>query len=708
MKHFCSLLTASAAAACLAHAQCDQWTKTQDSVYAGVPGQAVCVASWDPDGPGPLAARAVVGNLYYGTSNDPSPRIDVFDGVRWSILGSINISPLSLAVFRNDLYVAGAESTDGVTPPGVFHWTGTQWERVLNPDAAATPAAVTHLTVWNDRLIAAGSFTSIGGSAANRIAAWDGTRWSPLGAGLPAATTGLAVFQNNLYAGAGTLLYMFNPDETWSSLPQSPLNGVRSVRGSTSRGVCETETHYLGAGHGNVSVVSFWNGSQWSDSTGFVRNLSGNVCEFRDGDYLACPEYIYHGVQNGAIILVGGANASRNPVAIAKSSCYAICAHAGGVLAAGVLTELGGAPGVNVAWFSGTTWKTLGPGFPTRHIVALAGDDEDLYVGSSYSDYEAQRDVYQVYRRHNGVVTRILQPTGGLNSLCQTPAGVFASHSGQVQQYNGIYWTTMPNPGSVAPSRLIEFRGELLAATSVGLFRYSQGWVNITTTPITTMAVGGDNLFVGGSFTSINGVTASRIARWDGAQFSPLGDGLEAAPFDITTDGARAWVCLNRQVREFSGSAWTVIGEVPSLNGDWIGKLKYSRERLYAIGSFSQMNGVNAADLAVWDGHQWQPMTAGAFATTINNAMLEVGNDLLFTGQFHADTNEPWNPIARWGRAPSLPRSDIDCNGGVDGSDVSAFFDLWERGSVLADINDDGAVDGTDSADFFYLWEQGR
>ncbi|MFT7462271.1 MAG: hypothetical protein ACI9EF_000611 [Pseudohongiellaceae bacterium] len=37
---------------------------------------------------------------------------------------------------------------------------------------------------------------------------------------------------------------------------------------------------------------------------------------------------------------------------------------------------------------------------------------------------------------------------------------------------------------------------------------------------------GGPALYVGGNFTSVNGVSASRLARWDGAAFSDVGRGL--------------------------------------------------------------------------------------------------------------------------------------------------------------------------------------
>lgn len=51
--------------------------------------------------------------------------------------------------------------------------------------------------------------------------------------------------------------------------------------------------------------------------------------------------------------------------------------------------------------------------------------------------------------------------------------------------------------------------------------------------------------------------------------------------------------------------------------------------------------------------------------------------------------------------------ADFNRDGGVDGSDVAAFFTSWEGGEGEADINGDGAVDGEDVEGFMVTWESG-
>ncbi len=50
---------------------------------------------------------------------------------------------------------------------------------------------------------------------------------------------------------------------------------------------------------------------------------------------------------------------------------------------------------------------------------------------------------------------------------------------------------------------------------------------------------------------------------------------------------------------------------------------------------------------------------------------------------------------------------DFNCDGGVDGADVGAFFEDWEAGNTIADVNSDGGVDGADVSTFFEHWEAG-
>lgn len=57
-------------------------------------------------------------------------------------------------------------------------------------------------------------------------------------------------------------------------------------------------------------------------------------------------------------------------------------------------------------------------------------------------------------------------------------------------------------------------------------------------------------------------------------------------------------------------------------------------------------------------------------------------------------------------QCPECP-ADFNIDGGVDGRDVNAFFDVWEAGECAADVNHDGGVDFADVEGFFLAWEAG-
>ncbi len=56
------------------------------------------------------------------------------------------------------------------------------------------------------------------------------------------------------------------------------------------------------------------------------------------------------------------------------------------------------------------------------------------------------------------------------------------------------------------------------------------------------MAAIGSNLYVGGLFTNIAGTPANNIARWDGANWFPLGSGLDNNVDVLATDGRNLYV----------------------------------------------------------------------------------------------------------------------------------------------------------------------
>ena len=82
----------------------------------------------------------------------------------------------------------------------------------------------------------------------------------------------------------------------------------------------------------------------------------------------------------------------------------------------------------------------------------------------------------------------------------------------------------------------------------------------------------GGDMFVAGQFRSVAGVAASRVVRFDGLRWSPLGSGIGSAS---------------------------------------VYALAFQGDNVYAGGSFTSAGGVAVNNVARWDGTNWNAMGSG-------------------------------------------------------------------------------------------------
>jgi hypothetical protein len=94
---------------------------------------------------------------------------------------------------------------------------------------------------------------------------------------------------------------------------------------------------------------------------------------------------------------------------------------------------------------------------------------------------------------------------------------------------------------------------------------------------VTSMASDGSNVYVGGAFTNAGGVIATNIARWDGQRWWPLGNGVKGREFGLGT----------------------------------VDTIAVGADGIYVGGSFTNASGVNATNIARWDGTNWHELHGG-------------------------------------------------------------------------------------------------
>jgi len=154
--------------------------------------------------------KLIVAGSFTTAGGKPANHLAAWDGRNWTTLGSGPSGQFqyifTIKVYEDNLFVGGLfDSMNGIPARGLAIWDGVQWSTIAGAIISTiSDAGVSELEIFDDKLIVGGFYDSIGGIAANRIASWDGTNWSPLGSGLhdwDAYLSAMTVFGDKLVVG---------------------------------------------------------------------------------------------------------------------------------------------------------------------------------------------------------------------------------------------------------------------------------------------------------------------------------------------------------------------------------------------------------------------------------------------------------------------------------------------------------------------------
>lgn len=196
----------------------------------------------------------------------------------------------------------------------------------------------------------------------------------------------------------------------------------------------------------------------------------------------------------------------------------------------------------------------------------------------------------------------------------------------------------------------------------------------------------GPALYAGGEFLAAGGAPASRVARWTGDEWEPLGEGLDgpvlamASWDDDTTDGQPAKLYVGgyflnaggapaARMACWDGAAWNALGA--GMNSAVHGLTTFDPDgpgprgvELIAVGNFLTAGGVMARGVAAWNGAAWGALGMGyggqAYAATaFDPDGAGLGAPMLFVGGIHPTSCvRAWNGSA-WQNFGALLGSDI-------------------------------------------------
>ncbi len=178
----------------------------------------------------------------------------------------------------------------------------------------------------------------------------------------------------------------------------------------------------------------------------------------------------------------------------------------------------------------------------------------------------------------------------------------------------------------------------------------------------------GPALYVTGTFT-IPGVSAKNVARWDGRNWSALGAGLndEVRALTVFDDGTGPAIFAvgaftasgqtpMRVVAKWNGSSWSAVDGGPTQGyGRSVAVVDLGNGPQLCVGGvFSGVPGINANNIACWDGRQWSDLGQGVFSTFAAVMKMTVfdhgfGPQLTIGGSFSLTPAGSTRPrVARW------------------------------------------------------------
>ncbi|QOJ14699.1 MAG: hypothetical protein HRU75_08630 [Planctomycetia bacterium] len=596
-------------------------------------------------------------------------RIARWNGTTWnSVGGGLNNTVVAMTVHDGSLYIGGGFGYpgsnfvvrwDGFTTFGVggglpnavnalvsyngqLHagtlvngggsahvFNGSSWSLL----GMGLSSHVYEMCVHGGELYCLGMFGNINGvSAANHIARWNGTNWSAVSTGVPAAAR----------FGENCAMASFGGNLVVSAMSQGYDSGVGSP--------VPTESAFGGLGR--------WNGADWASYAGGVAHSRPgpgglhlgpyHMAEF-NGDLVGVGVFNHAGdtaARNIARFQLGdwaGASWAALGSGLTHTTYWmegpqAVARFGSGLVALGRFTHAGGVPASNISYWDGATWSALGTGLDDRAFRAVEHGGS-LYVVGPFNNagggpaLKVARWDGASWHSVGGGITSPSPFVGDLTFYNDDliVCGLFTEAGGvpaqNIARWTGTEWVAMGTPNGIVRS-VRPYQGMLYAA---------------------------------GAFTQVGAVAASGIASWDGATWSAVGSGIDFGlqdPFRAVTN------------------------------------LVVHDNELIVSGLFSSAGGTHSPNIARWNGCTWLPVERGLgyfgiyHAATLNDGLGD-SPGLYVSGAFWTTGDSDSRGLVRWGRGSGASRLhvDADASPGGDGESWATAFQTLQQALTVAEMS---------------------
>ena len=641
-------------------------------------------------------------------------RIAMWDGFEWSPLAGtigigLNNQPKDMIAFDDGsgtaLFVAGTFTmAGGITVNGVAKWDGNDWHALSGPSGTGVNNYANSLEVYDDgsgpALYVGGNFTAAGGYPASNLAKWDGTDWTPISDPLlgPIAQEiyTLKVFDGKLYIG-GNFRFIngeeFNRIASWDGFQLGKLTG--SLGTGVGNAVNALEVFdpgdgpkllvgglFSSGGGFSASGLVCWNGTDWyncrqGSGVGRVNDIAIEVDE--NGSQVA-----YIAMSSGShdyIVKWDGVNwqdltgpsdtGTSEPVSTVTAFNDGSSSK---IFIGGNFRKAGG---IDVRYMAVWDGNSIGimPGTGSSILDSVVetsttfddGNGEKLYVGGRFQFVNAYGQFVQYLTRYEnghwvrlsgGALSSGFPPVRCMESFddgtgTQLYVGGSFNTAGEmtvnnIARWNGTEWSPLTGPSGTGTNGVV-----------YTIAQYDDG--------------SGPAIYIGGQFTSVGGITANNIAKWNGAEWEALatsqGNGTDSIVYCLMGYDDGSGMSL------FVGGGFSTAGGIPAryiarwYGNDWhampssdFNGTVYAFEQfddgngldMYAGGFFTSVGGQTVNRIARWNGSAWSALQS-TFGVGFNDAVLDLrsfddgtGNALFACGRFERNGSQDVNYIAKW------------------------------------------------------------
>ncbi len=301
-----------------------------------------------------------------------------------------------------------------------------------------------------------------------------------------------------------------------------------------------------------------------------------------------------------------------------------------------IVQSYGGTPGPDGFALAQALWDPDGAGpLPQRLVVGGRFRACDGVLADNVATYDPLTGQWAALGAGLGVPSFNGLPADSVVTLLVTPAGELlaggtlriAGATAYVARWTGSQWSPIGGLAGAVTRLRLDANGAVLAiGNATGglpfLKRFdanTSAWVDVAPTLPTTAGSLRDvagmpngDIVICGQFTTVLGLPAQNIARWDGAQWHALGAGLD-----------NRGECL-----------------LPLPNGD-----------LLCGGYFQNAGGAPLGGVVRWDGAQWSAVGAGigvGFGLYVAELRRLANGDVLACGAFTGSGTTPLNSIGRF------------------------------------------------------------